>query len=153
MYFNESITLKYPDGVWIAPPINHLNFSRNCTIVAAFARTLLSQEPGVSEEVTATFFRQVLPLTRGHQPTDGQLIDWYHALVAINTTLMENTTSNGYTKLYQGVIEPSFHACLGQVCKSISWSGVPDFLGPGVRTSCSYSPLRDIFSDNTISRS
>ncbi|KAH7169636.1 uncharacterized protein B0J16DRAFT_410505 [Fusarium flagelliforme] len=135
MYFNESITINYPDCAWVAPPINQLNFSRNCSIVAAFARTWLTEEIGVSDKAAAVFFRQALPVALRHQPTDGQLIDWYHTLGGANMTFMKNATVNRASKLYQGVIGSSFDACLDQVCKSISWSGVPDILGPGVMIS------------------
>ncbi|CEI67544.1 unnamed protein product [Fusarium venenatum] len=104
MEFDENMALNYS---------NCLNFSRNCTIVAAFARTWLSDELGVDDKAVAAYFRQALPPMLQRQPTNGQLIDWYYDL-QINVSFI-----------------PSFDACLDPVCKAVDWSGVPDILGPG----------------------
>ncbi|KAL6922399.1 hypothetical protein FSST1_006425 [Fusarium sambucinum] len=114
MEFDESMALKYSNCVWEAPPINQLNFSRNCTVVAAFARTWLSDEIGVNDKAVAAYFRQALPPTMQTQPTNGQLIDWYRDLLHSDISF-----------------NPSFLACLDPVCKAVDWGGVPDILGPG----------------------
>ncbi|KAH7002979.1 hypothetical protein EDB82DRAFT_482323 [Fusarium venenatum] len=125
MEFDENMSLNYSNCVWEAPPINQLNFSRNCTIVAAFARTWLSDESGVDDKAVAAYFRQALPPMLQRQPTNGQLIDWYYDL-QINVSFI-----------------PSFDACLDPVCKAVDWSGVPDILGPGVMIS---SWIQAVFS-------
>src|SRR5690348_295204 len=77
------ITFNYttsPNCSWTAPPITELKFSSNCTLVAKWARTWLSNEDGVNDNAAADFFRQALPPDQRLVPSVGQLIDWYRAV-------------------------------------------------------------------------
>ncbi|KAK0613709.1 hypothetical protein B0T14DRAFT_526755 [Immersiella caudata] len=133
---NTNLRFTYPN--WTAPPIAQLNFSTNCTIVAAWARTWLSDGVGVDDDATANHFRQALPANLQGIPSDGQLVDWFRTLLAIrkrdrmNNTVLYN--SSNPDPWFNVTVNP-FTACLENVCQAIPWSGVPDITGPGVMTS------------------
>jgi hypothetical protein len=120
---------------WTAPPIDQLNFSSNCSLVATWARTWLSDEPGphgVDYYATANYFRNALPPELQNILSSGQLVDWYRALLNDYKAHYSeyNSTHRSPFSLY--VTTGPFNACLNEVCKAIRWDGIPDITGPGV---------------------
>ncbi|KAK3371095.1 hypothetical protein B0T24DRAFT_305137 [Lasiosphaeria ovina] len=133
MDFN--ITFTYPN--WTAPPIAQLNFSTDCTIVAAWAKTWLSDGVGVNDLATADHFRQALPAQLRLVPSDGQLVDWFRTLLEIRKRARMNgkVYNSSNPDPWLNVTVNPFKVCLDDVCQAIPWNGVPDITGPGVMTS------------------
>jgi hypothetical protein len=115
---------------WTAPALSHLNFATNCTLVGQFAHTWYANEHGINDNIGAAYFQAALPPDLVAKPTQGQLLDWYHA---VSTYAWSHPYRNGSNVFIEFVFNRPQAACPKSFCRGISWQGVPDLLGVGVR--------------------
>jgi len=113
---------------WIAPPLEQLNFSTNCTLFARWTQTWYSSDYGVLDLITADYFRSALPQSLQNSPTNGQIIDWYHALLKGSH---DNYAGNGETPFFEYTLDRPRLLCKREYCTSFR-RGAPEVAGVGV---------------------
>jgi hypothetical protein len=124
---------------WTAPPFEELNFATNCTLVGEWSNAwYLGQETdgNVGDIAIGNYFRAALPSEMRGMPTQGQLIDWYHAAQRYGYVLQLQNKTN--TFIEATIIKP-FNVCPKEFCAGFPFGGAPDVTGIGVSTLPKYA--------------
>ena len=117
---------------WTAPPFEELNFATNCTLVGEWSNAWYSgqdKDGGVDDIIIGIYFRAALPSGMRNIPTQGQLIDWYHAARSYGYNLTMQNKTNAFTEAT--VVKP-FNICPKEFCADVPFDGAPDVTGIGV---------------------
>jgi hypothetical protein len=107
------------------PPLTDMDFTGNCTAVALFIHTLLSNPYNAPSIVD--YVRGGLPSSGLSQATYGRIMDWF-----VCSYGNASAWYDGNGEMYEILVAKPYAACEAEVCNLIQWSGNADIAGRGV---------------------
>src|SRR3569833_635415 len=114
---------------WTYPPLDEVNFSKNCTAYANFAHSWNDDDNMSRGSVGAIidyFYGALSERQRNESVTAGMIIDWFLQAKGLGPTVSSDFS------LF--VLDIPFRTCSRETCAAMKWTGNADISGVGVRS-------------------